>query len=163
MGTAPALAEGTAGVELAGKAEGAIATKLEVLVPWAQGMADREVERLPQEGKRVHELPPEVLPQKGERKPQVLPPMGRRNHDMKLQGSLNKGKREGECPDVLPRKDPKVGALVIWDLGGRPAGEGIVKAKRPIEANKNNAAASSPAKQNKKNLVTRNISWVAPS
>src|SRR5712691_7828748 len=108
--------------------------------PWAQGVADRQVKRLLQEGKRVHELPPEVLLQKGERKPQVLPPKGGRNHDMKLQGSPNEGKREGERPDALPRKDPKVGTLAIWDLGGRPAGEGIVEAKRPIEANKNDAA-----------------------
>jgi len=67
-----------------------------------------------------------------------LPPKGRHNHNVKPQGSPNKGKREGERPDVLPRKDLKVGALAIWDLGGRPAGEGIIKAKRPIEANKNN-------------------------
>src|SRR5260221_11808558 len=125
MGTAPALAEGTTGVELAGKAEGAIAAKFEALVPWVQGTGDREVERLPQEGKHVHELPPEALLQKGKRKTQVLPPTGGRNHDMKPQGSPNEGKREGECPDALPQKDPKVGALPIWDPGGRLAGEGI--------------------------------------
>src|SRR5712691_4202785 len=67
----------------------------------------------------------------------LLPPKGGHNHNVKPQGSPNKGKREGERPDVLPRKDPKVGALAIWDPGGRPAG---VEAKRPIEANKNNVA-----------------------
>ena len=65
VGAAPVLAEGTAGVEPAGKAEKATAAKPEALVPWAQGMAEREVEMLPGEGKHVHEPPPEVLPRKG--------------------------------------------------------------------------------------------------
>jgi len=51
VGAAPALAEGTAGVEPAGEAEKATAAKPEALVPWAQGMAEREVEMLPGEGK----------------------------------------------------------------------------------------------------------------
>jgi hypothetical protein len=35
------------------------------LVPWAQGGAEREIEMLPEEGKHVHEPPPEVLLRKG--------------------------------------------------------------------------------------------------
>jgi len=73
VGVAPALAKGTAGVERTGEAETAMAAKLEALVPWAQGMAGREVEKLPREGKRIHELSPEALPQEGERKPEALP------------------------------------------------------------------------------------------
>jgi len=53
MGAATALAEGTPGVEPAGEAEKATAAKSEALVPWAQGVAEREVERLPGEGKNV--------------------------------------------------------------------------------------------------------------
>ena len=34
-------------------------------------MAKHKIERLPQEDKHVHELPPEALPQKGERKPEA--------------------------------------------------------------------------------------------
>jgi len=65
VGAAPALAKGTAGVEPAGEAEKATAAKLEALVPCAQGVAEREVEMLPGEGKHVHEPPPEELPRKG--------------------------------------------------------------------------------------------------
>jgi hypothetical protein len=52
VGAASALAEGTAGVEPAGKAEIATAAKLEALVPWAQGEPGREVDSLLQ-GDRV--------------------------------------------------------------------------------------------------------------
>ena len=62
MGATPALAKGTAGVKPASKAEKATAAKHEVLVPWAQGVAECEVEMLPGEGKHVYKLPPEVLP-----------------------------------------------------------------------------------------------------
>ena len=47
IGAASALAEGTAGVEPAGKAKIATAAKLEALVPWAQGEPGREVNSLP--------------------------------------------------------------------------------------------------------------------
>jgi len=73
VGTAPALAESTASVELTGEAEGAIAIKTEALVPWVQDVATREVEKLPQKaGSKVNEPPPEALPQKGERNPEAL-------------------------------------------------------------------------------------------
>jgi hypothetical protein len=73
VGAAPALAESSASVELTGEAEGAIAVKTEALVPWAQGVAAREVEKLPQKaGSKVNEPPPEALPQKGERNPEAL-------------------------------------------------------------------------------------------
>ena len=72
MGAAPALAESTTSVELAGKAEGAIAAKAEALVPWAQDVAAREVEKLPQKASKANEPSPEALPQKGERNPEAL-------------------------------------------------------------------------------------------
>ena len=68
MGAAPALAEGTTGVEPAGKAEIATAAKLEALVPWVQVKAAREVERLAQGGMAMCESPLEAPPQKHERK-----------------------------------------------------------------------------------------------
>ena len=58
-GTALALAEGTAGVEPAGEAEGATAAKPEVLVPSAN---DKAV--------RGHEMAPREMPI--ERKPKIL-------------------------------------------------------------------------------------------
>jgi hypothetical protein len=99
VGAAPALAEGTAGIEPTGKAEKATTAKSEALVPWAQAKAKRglegmlregelaykwppvmlppegehEVETPPQEGKRTHKLPPKALPQKGEHKPEAPP------------------------------------------------------------------------------------------
>jgi hypothetical protein len=73
VGAAPALAKSTTSVELTGEAEGAIAVKTEALVPWAQDVAAREVEKLPQKaGSKVNEPPPEALPQKGERNPEAL-------------------------------------------------------------------------------------------
>jgi len=54
VGTALALARGTAGVEPAGKADKAKTAMSEVLVPWAQGMAQREVKRLPRARRQVH-------------------------------------------------------------------------------------------------------------
>ena len=57
MGHAPALAEGTSGVEPAGEAERATAAKFEALVSWAQGVTRHDIERLPHEGKHAHELP----------------------------------------------------------------------------------------------------------
>jgi len=111
-GAAPVLAEETAGVEPAGKAERAAAAKSEKLAPWMQGETRHEVktlregrrtkvetlregrckvETLPQEGRCVHEPPPEALPRKRKRevdnpKPEVLP-------------------QKGECkPEVLPRE-----------------------------------------------------------
>ena len=63
---APALAEGTAGVEPAGEAERAMAAKPEALASWVRGETRREVERLP-----MHEPP-----QKGRRKLEALPPKG---------------------------------------------------------------------------------------
>ena len=68
VGPAPALSEGTSGVEPAGEAERSTAAKFKALVSWAQGVARHEIEKLPYEGKHVHELP-----QKGERKPEGPP------------------------------------------------------------------------------------------
>jgi len=78
VGAAPGLAEGTAGIEPAGEAERAAAAKSEALAPWTQGETRPEVERLPREGKRVHEPLPEAPPRKREREvdkpqPEALP------------------------------------------------------------------------------------------
>ncbi len=124
VGAAPALAEGTAGVEPAGEAEKATAAKPEALVPWAQGMAEREVEMLPGEGKpsmctsrrlrccrerastkprhldrrgRTHcrgEHMPEVRAREGRRKPEALQPDGEREHGTTPQNCPNKGDRK---------------------------------------------------------------------
>jgi len=78
------------------EAEGAIAIKTEALVPWAQDVATREVEKLPQKaGSKVNEPPPEVLPQEGERNPEAL------SRKCKLECRQNGGKRE---PVWLPRE-----------------------------------------------------------
>jgi len=69
LDTAAALAEGTAGVELAGKGERAITAKLEALEPWAYGEAGRQAERPPQE----HERELDALSPEGWRKPKALP------------------------------------------------------------------------------------------
>ena len=47
MGIAPALAEGTASVGPAGKAETASTAEPEALAPWTQGKTQREVETPP--------------------------------------------------------------------------------------------------------------------
>jgi len=95
VGAAPALAESTASVELIGKAEGAIAAKTEALVPWAQDVAAREVEKLPQKTSKANEPPLEALPQKGERNPEAL------SRKRELEGRPNGGERE---PVWLPRE-----------------------------------------------------------
>ena len=79
MDTTPALAESTAGVELAGKAEKATAAKLEALEPEACGKTACRHE-MPPQGKAGHEV--KRPPQKGEHKVDPQP-----------QGSLNEGKR----------------------------------------------------------------------
>jgi hypothetical protein len=60
MGTAPALAESTAGVRPAGEAEKATTAKPEALIPWVQDEAADGLERLPREGKYMHESPPKA-------------------------------------------------------------------------------------------------------
>jgi len=49
---APALAESTSGIELAGEAERAVTAQHEALEPWAYGEAGRGQETPAQEGKR---------------------------------------------------------------------------------------------------------------
>jgi len=67
----------------------------------------------------------------------------RASTNVPLQGSPNEGKSGGghEVPrnserNTSPRRDPKMGALEIWDLGGKPSGEGTVEGKGPVEASK---------------------------
>lgn len=73
-GTALALAEGTAGVEPAGEAEGATAAKPEVLVPSANDKAVRGHEMAPRE--MPIERKPKALSLKGEYIPEA-PAKGR--------------------------------------------------------------------------------------
>ncbi len=48
----------------------------DALVPWVQGVAKRDLGRLPREGKHAHEPPPEVLPRKCELKIKKTPSTG---------------------------------------------------------------------------------------
>ena len=66
VGAAPALAGGTSCVEPTGEGEEAVAAKPKLLAPWVQDKTKRGREGLSREGKRMHEPPPEALPQ-GER------------------------------------------------------------------------------------------------
>jgi len=79
MGAAPALAEGTAGVELAGKAESHGCQARHVWVPWAQGVAGSKVK---------------MPPQGGERELDVVPPEGERECCATPQHNPNEGKHE---------------------------------------------------------------------
>jgi len=103
--------------------------------------------------KHAHKPPPEVLPQKVEhdiempstgkgeraealpqdsgRTPKVLPPEYKLEVDALPQGSPNKGKSARDAP---PQRDPSVGALAIWDPGGRPLRERTLEPKGPVEA-----------------------------
>ena len=113
-GTAPALADRTAGVEPAGEAEKAAAARPEARTFWAQDNARRghEVET-PQQTERElkaqlqdGQCKQEALPQKGEGEvyeppPEALPPEGRRN----LEAPPRKGKRKrGAMPQSNPNK-----------------------------------------------------------
>jgi|SRR6266851_6361759 len=94
--------EGTASIELAGRAEGATTAKPEALEPWAESEAWCGLETLP---------PP---PQKGSGKP-GLPPqealsVGMRRHDQPPQESPS----EGGCgPQQAPRETPRAGVLAL--------------------------------------------------
>ena len=121
VGAAPALADGTASVEPAGEAETATTAKLEALAPWAQGMAGREVEKLPQ--KRTLDALSRV-DTKGVagRMHEALPPEVRREPSW----SPQKPSRE----DVLSTWE----GPGPWDRGGRPPWEHIIESKWPVEA-----------------------------
>jgi len=45
--------------------------------------------------------------------------------------------------------DPNEGALATWGPGGRPPGERTFQSKRPVEANKNDAAGIDARSRNK--------------
>jgi len=140
---APALAEGTVGVGPADEAETACAAKPEALVPWAQYKAGRgrEVdappqEALPQKGEcntealsRKREL--ERRPNEGERKSVRLPREAPRRDEGALEMPPQNHQREH---DATPQGNPSVGALSIWDPGGRLPGDDIVESKGPVEA-----------------------------
>ena len=155
VGVAPALAEGTAGVEPAGEAETATAAKSEALVPWARYKAGR--------GRKVEEPPPEALPQKGERSPEVLsckheperpealPPDGTRERGATPQGNPNKAKCEPDQPPREPSHEAFLSAWEgpgPWDPGGGPARKGIAKSKGPVKAKKTDAAGIVAHKKN---------------
>ena len=87
----------------------------------------------------------ETPPREGERELDVLPRKGEHEVDVPLQGIPNEGKSGGghETPrnserNTLPQRDPKMGALEIWDLGGKPPGGRTVEGKGPVEASKSN-------------------------
>ena len=100
MGTAPALAEGTASIVSANGAERAAAARPEALEPKAHGEAGRrremppkseagrEVETLPREGKRE----PDVLPPEGWHKRELLPRKGEREIDAAPQEGSTRAK-----------------------------------------------------------------------
>ena len=153
-GVALALAEGTASVEPAGKAEKAIAARPKALVPWAQDKAKRRHE--------VNKPPHKALPQKGERnaealsrkrkpeRPEALPPGGERKCGMMPQGNSNKAQRE---PDRLSREPSREEVLSTqegpgpWDPRG-PPGERITGERGPVEAKKTDAAGIVAHKKN---------------
>ena len=111
VGAAPALAERTAGVEPAGEAETATTAKLEALAPWAQGMAGREVEKLPQ--KCTLDAPSRVDP-KGVagRMHEALPPEAERESSgppRKLsREDITKSKRPVEAMDTTLGIDARI-------------------------------------------------------
>ena len=135
VGIAPALAKETASVGPVGKAEKAVATKPEALVPWAQYKARR--------GWQVNEPPHEVPLQKDERNAEVL--------SRKYKRCLNKGRHKLNCP---PRELSHEVVLSTWegqgpwDPGGGPAREQIAKSKGPFETKKNNVAGIDAPQQN---------------
>ena len=94
--TVPALAEGTAGVELAGKAERAITANPKALEPWAYDEAGRQAETPPQE----HERELDALPPEGWHKPKALPQKRDREVDVPLQGGSD-GDRRGRGHKAL--------------------------------------------------------------
>jgi hypothetical protein len=69
-----------------------------------QGEARRGLETLPREDVRVHEPPPETLPQKAERKPEALRLPRKREHEW----ARTRGKREGrlEMPPQMVEREP---------------------------------------------------------
>ena len=157
MGTALALAMGTAGIKPTGKAKRAMAAKSKVWVPWVQGMAQRKVKRLLQEGKCMPEmllregkgewalaLPPSECNMQaqrslteGKQNPKALPPEGEHKHSTMLQGSPNEGEyqpgwllQELLCEEVLSTWE----GLGPCNPGGRLPREHIVDLKRLVES-----------------------------
>jgi len=129
-GIALALAEGTAGIEPAGKAKKAITARPKALVPWVQDKAKR--------GCEVNKPPHKALLQKGKRNaealsckhkpkhPKALLPGGERECSMMPQGNSNKAQRKPDwlsrellCEDVLSTWEGQG----PWDPGGGPARE----------------------------------------
>ena len=108
VGAATALAEGTASVEPAGEAQRATVAKSEALVPWAQGVAKREVERPWREDERELEAPLQT----GRHKREALPPEGERERGITPrgdEGALGMPPRKYEREHIAPpRRDPKV-------------------------------------------------------
>jgi len=103
VGTAPALAKGTASIVSANRAERAAAARPEALEPRAHGEAGHrhkmppkskagcEVETLLREGKRE----PDVLPPEGWHKQELLPRKGECEIDAALQEGSTRAKSGG--------------------------------------------------------------------
>jgi len=173
VGAAPALAEGTAGVEPAGEAERAMAAKSEALAPWTQGETRHEIETPSRgEGERAEALPQgermlEAPPQKGSRKPEALLPEGERELDASSRGGPNNGKRRSgrealpQCKrDPPPRRDPNEDVLATWYPGGESPRKQIFDSKRPIEA-KSDAVGIDARNKNKDTWPYQNQSEAA--
>ena len=108
MGTASALAEDTAGIELTGKAEKATATKSEALISAAQNKVVRgcEVEMPPQEGKREGASPP----QKGKRTYEPPPKAVLQKSKLKL--AQTGAEREPKVKEPARKQGPELEALL---------------------------------------------------
>ena len=182
-GAAPALAEGTASVEPAGKADRAMAARSKALAPPMQGKAWREVEMPLREGKGEPDAlpqalpgkrklgPPEAPPQRGRHNSKVLPPDGERECGTTPQGNPN----EGDCEPSWPLRELSHKAMpstwegaAPWDPGGRLPRERTLNSKGPVEAmdiapgidapQHNDTAGIDAHKKTQKNLAARRVS-----
>ena len=182
MGSAPALAESTAGVEPAGEAERATAAKSDALVPRTQGESRGEVETL-WEGKReAGEPPPQASPRKAGRMLEELPQEGKRKtttrggEEPQMRADAGAGATRCDSrrkPDPPPRRDPNEGALTTWDPGGKLPEEGSVKSKRHVEAIdivpgidahiRTNLATSRPVRSGTPSSQNGHAPWAIPT
>ena len=162
-------AESTAGVELAGKVEKAIAAKHEALIPWAQDKAERgrEVETPPHEGRRK----PEALRERASartshhlrpchpecRRNLEAPPQKRKLEADALPQRSHEGEREPLHEDVPSTWE---GAPLGTQEGSRPGSESS-RRKGPSRPTKMTRRASTPASQQKEPWPRQNQSEAA--
>jgi len=92
-GAAPALAEGTASIKPASKAERASAAKPKALTPWMQSKARPRPETLLQEGKHKPEPPLQGLKGRAGCMPKALPTDSTCRPEVPLQDGMRTGPR----------------------------------------------------------------------